>query len=70
MEQRARPTHCDACGAPPRRGVIHWDADSLSGAFRGWICTECRTILEAADNIPRLNIMISYLKRGGGPHET
>jgi len=72
MEGRAgrpRPDVCDACGTlPPMARALHWDHDHETNQFRGWLCHYCNTTLgRTHGSIERLQQLIAYLKRGGGP---
>jgi len=66
---RPRPDRCDCCHTPhTARRAMHWDHDHATGSFRGWLCAGCNTAIgQADDSINRLEQMISYLERGGGP---
>ncbi len=66
---RPRPDHCECCGAFNRSGrALHWDHDHKLGGFRGWLCHYCNHALGAVkDNTEHLQLLIEYLKRGGGP---
>jgi len=63
---RPRPTLCEICGdRNPKRG-LHFDHCHTTGRFRGWLCQHCNTGLgQAQESIDILQLMISYLERGG-----
>lgn len=66
---RQRPDCCDCCMKPhTARRAMHWDHDHNGGAFRGWLCSGCNSALgHVDDSIERLQMLIAYLARGGGP---
>lgn len=66
---RQRPDRCDCCQQlHTMRRAMHWDHDHATGSFRGWLCSGCNSALgHVDDSIARLEQMITYLKRGGGP---
>jgi hypothetical protein len=65
---RPRPDTCECCGRPPTRRALHWDHDHERGGFRGWLCHGCNIALGAIDDdITRLEQLIAYVKRHGGP---
>lgn len=66
--KRTRPDVCECCGQPPKRRAIHWDHDHVTGEFRGWLCHACNGALgQVDDSVERLQLLIAYLQRGGGP---
>lgn len=41
---RPEPTTCECCGLSPRgKHSMHLDHDHNTGAFRGWLCSNCNT---------------------------
>ena len=65
---RPRPDVCDCCGQQPQRRALHWDHDHLTSTFRGWLCHHCNIALGSVDDsVEKLERLIAYLKRGGGP---
>lgn len=66
---RLRPDACDCCKQiKTLRRALHWDHDHTTGQFRGWLCHHCNLALGSAqDSVERLQQLIAYLKRGGGP---
>jgi hypothetical protein len=47
---------------------MHWDHNHATNQFRGWLCHHCNTMLGTVkDNVEHLQLLIEYLKRGGGP---
>lgn len=66
--KRTRPDVCECCGQAPKRRAIHWDHDHVTGEFRGWLCHACNGALgQVDDSVERLQLLIAYLQRGGGP---
>lgn len=60
---RSMPNHCELCGVHrgPRR--LHWDHDHTTGAFRGYLCSECNTGLgKLGDDVPSLERALKYLQ--------
>jgi hypothetical protein len=56
---RPCPEHCEICHAT---GIILFDHDHASGAFRGWICKRCNTVLGLVrDSVEHLELLIRYL---------
>lgn len=66
---RDRPDRCDCCQTQRTlRRAMHWDHDHVTDQFRGWLCHHCNVTLGTVkDNIEHLQLLIEYLKRGGGP---
>jgi hypothetical protein len=66
---RQRPERCECCGMErTTRRALHWDHDHALDRFRGWLCHQCNTALgQVDDSIERLQQLIDYLERGGGP---
>jgi recombination endonuclease VII len=66
---RPRPGWCECCGEPATgRRALHWDHDHALDRFRGWLCAQCNQALgQVDDSIKRLELLIAYLQRGGGP---
>lgn len=65
---RPRPECCDCCGSrSTARRPMHWDHDHATSRFRGWLCHYCNAALgHVNDSVPRLELLIAYLNRGGG----
>ena len=60
----ARPEVCEVCGGHSDGRAIHRDHDHTSGGFRGWLCSNCNTILGLAGDSPeRLRSLAAYLDR-------
>lgn len=63
---RPRPPVCELC-AKPNKGnkPIYWDHCHASGAFRGWLCHRCNTVLgQVSDSAVLLHRLADYLERG------
>jgi hypothetical protein len=59
---RPKPTCCDVCGKSKTK--IEFDHCHQRGIFRGWLCTNCNSILgHARDNPDTLRKLIAYLDR-------
>jgi len=59
---RPRPDCCEVCGG--NEGRIAFDHCHQQGHFRGWLCTNCNSILGLAhDDANRLIMLAAYLKR-------
>jgi recombination endonuclease VII len=64
---RKKPKKCEACGRSDRK--ICFDHCHRSKKFRGWICSNCNSVLGyAKDSVPTLRKLITYLqvRRHGG----
>lgn len=60
---RPRPESCEVCGRRNGKHGIAFDHCHQTGAFRGWLCYSCNTILGHADDNPEiLSKLIDYLK--------
>jgi len=58
---RTKPDNCEICGKNNR---ICFDHDHKTGKFRGWICSDCNTILgKSFDDINYLKSLIEYLEK-------
>ena len=68
---RPRPEFCEICQSPAtqcRWGKLAFDHCHQTGAFRGWICYRCNTILGHAHDDPEiLRKLIDYLIRHNQP---
>ncbi len=59
-EIRPRPSNCEICG---EQGIICYEHDHKTNAFRGWVCSPCNCIMGFAnDNTEKLEKIIKYLK--------
>lgn len=55
---------CAICKRPPGTQRLHIDHDHDTGSFRGFLCSQCNTILGmAGDDIERLKAAIKYLRK-------
>lgn len=62
---RPRPDNCEVCEKP---GVICFEHDHESGAFRGWLCTRCNSTLAYAYESPKtLRKLAAYLEAAARP---
>ena len=62
---RRPPDICEICGGPPNgRGKrLHYDHCHKTGAFRGWICSNCNSALgHVHDSVDHLRKLIAYLQ--------
>ena len=58
---RKTPKYCDICHKTDK---IHFDHDTKTGAFRGWLCQHCNWILgHAGDNSKLLHKLAKYLEK-------
>lgn len=65
---RPCPTVCEVCSNPPAEThpgkTLHLDHCHTSGAFRGWLCTNCNTGLgKLGDNVEGVRRALEYLER-------
>lgn len=59
---RPKPELCEICELPGR--VISFDHCHSSGKFRGWLCTQCNTVLGMSGDSPdTLRKLADYLER-------
>lgn len=60
-ELKPKPSNCEICG---EIGIICYDHDHKTDAFRGWVCSPCNCIMGFAnDNIDKLGKIIDYLRK-------
>jgi hypothetical protein len=65
---RPRPDACEVCGRVATTRALHLDHDHRTGAFRGWLCNNCNTVLGlVADDVEILDKLIVYLARSRRP---
>lgn len=65
---RPKPDLCECCSGPPvgRSGKLHLDHNHTTGAFRGWICSNCNTALgKFGDTLTGVLRAVDYLERNG-----
>jgi hypothetical protein len=51
---RPCPPACELCEQPPGKRSLHLDHDHETGAFRGWLCSNCNSGLGLFRDNPRL----------------
>lgn len=57
---KPKPECCEVCGAS---GILAWDHDHATGAFRGWLCHGCNlSIGNAKDDPAILRKLADYLE--------
>lgn len=62
---RPKPEKCEICGSrgKKRNGIV-LDHNHKIGEFRGWLCSNCNTIIGLAhEDTETLEIIINYLKK-------
>jgi hypothetical protein len=60
MAGRPKPDECENCG---NRGRICYDHCHATGAFRGWICSDCNLLIgKAKDDAKLLRRVADYLE--------
>lgn len=61
---RPRPEKCEVCGKlGKKRNGICLDHDHKTNKFRGWLCSNCNTILGLSQEDPKvLQSLINYVK--------
>lgn len=60
---RPRPPVCECCGGQSTR-TLHLDHSHTTGAFRGWLCTNCNTAIgKLGDNPQGVCRALAYLLR-------
>jgi len=60
---RPRPEKCEVCGnyGKKRNGIV-LDHNHKKGKFRGWLCSNCNTIIGLAkENTKTLKLLINYI---------
>lgn len=60
---RPRPSTCEICGeeGKKRNGIV-LDHNHKTGKFRGWLCSNCNTVIGlSGENVNKLNKIISYI---------
>jgi hypothetical protein len=61
---RPEPVTCECCGRQRGRQALHLDHCHVSGAFRGWLCSDCNLgIGKFGDSIQGLMNAVHYLER-------
>jgi hypothetical protein len=63
LAPRPRPKTCEICGeeGKKRNGIV-LDHNHNTAKFRGWLCSNCNTIIGlSGENINKLNKIISYI---------
>lgn len=64
IPQRPAPDSCECCGGPPGKKGLAIDHCHETGAFRGWLCTNCNTgIGKLGDDIAGVVRAVEYLTK-------
>jgi|ERR1019366_2617939 hypothetical protein len=51
---RPKPETCEVCGQPPGFHPLGLEHDHITGAFRGWLCSNCNTAIGLVKESPTL----------------
>lgn len=61
---RPEPSNCECCGGLPGKKSMSLDHNHLTGAFRGWLCSNCNTAIgKLGDSIAGVKRALEYLER-------
>lgn len=61
---RPRPDHCECCGKPETGKALAFDHCHDTGAFRGWLCSNCNVgIGKLGDALAGVMNAVKYLKK-------
>lgn len=59
---RKEPKTCEVCGKTDRKKNLSCDHNHKTGFFRGWLCTNCNTLLGWIEKIDQHQELVEKLK--------